>query len=110
MVNMNVTDNIMISTLKRHIKGLFVKDSNLRKISKEYKEKLDIRTPSIFQRVNNLSGGNQQKVVIAKWLVKDSDILIFDEPTRGIDVGAKGEIRSEEHTSELQSRGHLVCR
>src|SRR5690625_5480544 len=50
MVNMNVTDNIMISTLIRHIKGVFVKASNLRKISKEYKEKLDIRTPSIFQR------------------------------------------------------------
>jgi len=106
MVNMNVTDNIMISTLKSHIKGLFVKDSNLRKISKEYKEKLDIRTPSIFQRVNNLSGGNQQKVVIAKWLVKDSDILIFDEPTRGIDVGAKGEIY--ELLNQLASEGKSI--
>ncbi len=92
MVNMNVNDNIMISSLKSYLRGPFVKDSNFRKISEEYKEKLDIRTPSIFQRVNNLSGGNQQKVVIAKWLVRDSDILIFDEPTRGIDVGAKGEI------------------
>jgi len=50
---------------------------------------LDIRTPSLEQTVNNLSGGNQQKVVVAKWLYRDSRILIFDEPTRGIDVGAK---------------------
>jgi ribose transport system ATP-binding protein len=54
--------------------------------------RLRIKTPSISQTVKNLSGGNQQKVVIAKWLVKDCDILIFDEPTRGIDVGAKEEI------------------
>lgn len=92
MVNMNVNENIMISLLKNYITGLFIRDSESKKISEEYKNKLDIRTPSIFQRVNNLSGGNQQKVVIAKWLVRDSDILIFDEPTRGIDVGAKGEI------------------
>ena len=54
--------------------------------------RLRIKTPSIGQLVQNLSGGNQQKVVIAKWLVRDCDILIFDEPTRGIDVGAKAEI------------------
>jgi ribose transport system ATP-binding protein len=54
--------------------------------------KLRIRTPSIGQLVQNLSGGNQQKAVVAKWLVRDCDILIFDEPTRGIDVGAKDEI------------------
>jgi ribose transport system ATP-binding protein len=58
----------------------------------ELVDELRIRTPSVDQTVKNLSGGNQQKVVIAKWLVKDCDILIFDEPTRGIDVGAKEEI------------------
>ena len=57
--------------------------------TRTYVEQLDIRTPSLEQMVNNLSGGNQQKVVIAKWLYRDSRILIFDEPTRGIDVGAK---------------------
>ena len=57
-----------------------------------YVEALAIKTPGIGQRVKNLSGGNQQKVVIAKWLTADTDILIFDEPTRGIDVGAKSEI------------------
>jgi ribose transport system ATP-binding protein len=56
---------------------------------RKYVEELDIRTPSLLQVVNNLSGGNQQKVVVAKWLFRDSKILIFDEPTRGIDVGAK---------------------
>ena len=53
---------------------------------------LSTKTPSVEQYVVNLSGGNQQKVVIAKWLIRDSEILIFDEPTRGIDVGAKSEI------------------
>lgn len=60
--------------------------------AKRFVENLRIKTPSIYQKVKNLSGGNQQKVIIGKWLVQDSDILIFDEPTRGIDVGAKSEI------------------
>jgi len=60
--------------------------------AQHYIERLGIRTPSDQQEVRLLSGGNQQKVVIAKWLLKDCDVLIFDEPTRGIDVGAKAEI------------------
>jgi ribose transport system ATP-binding protein len=64
----------------------------MREKSTELVGSLRIRTPSVDQTVKNLSGGNQQKVVIAKWLVKDCDVLIFDEPTRGIDVGAKEEI------------------
>ena len=55
-------------------------------------EKLKTKTPSMKQQLKNLSGGNQQKVIIARWLLKNSDIFIFDEPTRGIDVGAKSEI------------------
>jgi ribose transport system ATP-binding protein len=61
-------------------------------VATEYVEKLKVKTPSLDQFVRNLSGGNQQKVVIAKWLIKNSSVLIFDEPTRGIDVGAKSEI------------------
>jgi ribose transport system ATP-binding protein len=61
-------------------------------VAEQYVDTLSIKTPSIEQTVKNLSGGNQQKVVIGKWLTADSDILIFDEPTRGIDVGAKSEI------------------
>jgi len=63
-----------------------------RQVALDYVASLAIKTPSVGQRVKNLSGGNQQKVVIAKWLTADTEILIFDEPTRGIDVGAKSEI------------------
>ena len=63
-----------------------------RENAQRYREEISIKTPSIEQLVKNLSGGNQQKVILAKWLAADSDLLIFDEPTRGIDVGAKQEI------------------
>ncbi len=68
--------------------------------------KLRIRTPSVAQLVQNLSGGNQQKTVVAKWLVRDCDILIFDEPTRGIDVGAKDEIYAL--LDELAAEGKAI--
>ena len=61
-------------------------------VAVEYKEKLRTKTPSVEQNVGNLSGGNQQKVLLAKWMFTDPDVLILDEPTRGIDVGAKYEI------------------
>ena len=64
----------------------------MRTSSAEYNQKLRTKTPSMEQLLKNLSGGNQQKVIIARWLMKNSDIFIFDEPTRGIDVGAKSEI------------------
>ena len=63
-----------------------------RDFTTEYVRSLNIKTPGIHQKVKNLSGGNQQKVVLGKWMGTDPDILIFDEPTRGIDVGAKQEI------------------
>ena len=62
------------------------------RILQKHKDDLRIKTPSFGQKVGNLSGGNQQKVVLSKWLASDAEILIFDEPTRGIDVGAKQEI------------------
>ena len=62
------------------------------RIAEEYREKLGTKTPTVQQNVGNLSGGNQQKVLLAKWMFADPDILILDEPTRGIDVGAKYEI------------------
>ncbi len=71
-----------------------------------YVAKLRIRTPSVAQLVQNLSGGNQQKTVVAKWLVRDCDILIFDEPTRGIDVGAKDEIYAL--LDELAAEGKAI--
>ena len=63
-----------------------------KRIALEYVKKLSIKTPSIDTQIKSLSGGNQQKVVLAKWLVANSDILLLDEPTRGIDVNAKSEI------------------
>lgn len=92
MLERDVKENIMLSSLAANAPGGFIKDSALRRTAEEYSRKLRIKTPSIHQLARNLSGGNQQKIVIAKWLVKDCDILIFDEPTRGIDVGAKEEI------------------
>ena len=69
-----------------------VRDKAEQKIGEKYIKDLNIRTPGLSQRVKFLSGGNQQKVVVAKWLMAEGNVLIFDEPTRGIDVGAKAEI------------------
>jgi len=93
LLDQRVGFNISISSLGRYLgfAGL-MKDKAIRSTANEYVDLLRIKTPSIDQQVQNLSGGNQQKVVIAKWLVKNCDVLIFDEPTLGIDVGAKEEI------------------
>ncbi len=74
------------------MKGPFIDKRQERTATQAYVDSLATKTPSVDQLVVNLSGGNQQKVVIAKWLIRNCDILIFDEPTRGIDVGAKNEI------------------
>ncbi|MDZ4095055.1 MAG: multiple monosaccharide ABC transporter ATP-binding protein [Paracoccaceae bacterium] len=79
-----------------------------RKVAEDYKAQLNTRTPTVFQRVVNLSGGNQQKVVLAKWLFTDPDVLILDEPTRGIDVGAKFEIYSIINQLAEQGRGVVL--
>jgi ribose transport system ATP-binding protein len=92
VVQKTVAENSTMATLEKYIKGLFIDKKAEREITQKYVESLATKTPSVDQLVVNLSGGNQQKVVIAKWLVRDCDILIFDEPTRGIDVGAKNEI------------------
>ncbi|WP_353037115.1 sugar ABC transporter ATP-binding protein [Roseibium sp. SCP15] len=90
---MNVRDNIALASMDRFTSwGGVLDDEAMRKTALDYIRKLGIRTPSDTQEVRLLSGGNQQKAVIAKWLLRDCDILIFDEPTRGIDVGAKSEI------------------
>ena len=91
-VNLSVRDNLAMATYDRFQRGLFINASSVRKVTEDYIQKLNIRTPSLEQLLRNLSGGNQQKVVVAKWLIRNCEILIFDEPTRGIDVGAKSEI------------------
>src|SRR5450759_893537 len=92
-LGMDVETNTVLASLSRFASRLgWVRTGATRKQAQEQVKALAIKTPGIAQRVKNLSGGNQQKVVIAKWLTADTDILIFDEPTRGIDVGAKSEI------------------
>ncbi|MCX7029516.1 MAG: sugar ABC transporter ATP-binding protein [Spirochaetes bacterium] len=91
-VNLSVRDNLAMATYDRFQRSLFIQAKKVRQVAEDYVRKLNIRTPSLDQLLLNLSGGNQQKVVIAKWLIRRCEILIFDEPTRGIDVGAKSEI------------------
>jgi ribose transport system ATP-binding protein len=93
LLDQMVSSNIALSSLSERFSTLgFLQRRPIQQRAEEMVETLAIKTPSVQQVTKNLSGGNQQKVVIAKWLVKDCDILIFDEPTRGIDVGAKEEI------------------
>lgn len=92
VVQKTVAENSTMACLENFMSGLFINKKAEKKIAQDYVESLATKTPSVDQLVVNLSGGNQQKVVIAKWLINDCDILIFDEPTRGIDVGAKNEI------------------
>ncbi len=87
-----IRENITLPALKRYLSNWLVNKSKEKVVSNELCEKLNIKTSSIETLVKNLSGGNQQKVVLAKWLQLDPKLLIFDEPTRGIDVGAKAEI------------------
>jgi ribose transport system ATP-binding protein len=88
----NLTDNVIITNLKKVSKNLFVNNKLSQLQVNRYVQELSIKTPSTRQAVMNLSGGNQQKVVLAKWLFSDVEIFLMDEPTRGIDVGAKYEI------------------
>ena len=92
VLGMTVRENTTLANLRALVRFLFVNRGKERKVTSEFVRELQIKTPSVEQTAQNLSGGNQQKVVLAKWLFTESKILIFDEPTRGIDVGAKVEI------------------
>ncbi len=92
VVQKSIAENSTMACLEDYMNGPFIDKKNEKEITQKYVEELKTKTPGVDQLVVNLSGGNQQKVVIAKWLIKNCDILIFDEPTRGIDVGAKSEI------------------
>lgn len=93
LLERDVNTNVLLASLRDYTDRLgFVHAAKGKQTSRDYVDALRIKTPSISAITKNLSGGNQQKVVIAKWLARDCDILIFDEPTRGIDVGAKEEI------------------
>ena len=92
ILDKTITENSTMATMEEYQKGVFIDKKKERQVTESYVKKLKTKTPTVDAAVGNLSGGNQQKVVIAKWLVRDCEVLIFDEPTRGIDVGAKSEI------------------
>jgi ABC-type sugar transport system ATPase subunit len=105
-LEMGVGWNISFPIIRKLSKYGVVNTKAETKIAQKYRERINIKTPSLEQRVINLSGGNQQKVVLAKALAAESDVLIFDEPTRGIDVGAKQEIY--QLMTELANNGNAI--
>jgi len=94
VLKLPVLDNVVLPTLDEHAKAGWVDRRATRDTAQSYVDKLNIRTPHLRQKAMFLSGGNQQKVVLAKWLASQPKILIMDEPTRGIDVGAKAEVHA----------------
>ena len=106
IVDMTIANNTVMTNLDKYVHSFLINDSEIVTASDKFVKSLRTKTPSSKQLVRNLSGGNQQKVVIAKWLEQDSDILIFDEPTRGIDVGAKSEIYTL--MNELVAQGKSI--
>ena len=91
-LNASVRENMFIANIKRYLVGPFVRFGKIEKDCTTMRDLMRIKTPSLMEIVKNLSGGNQQKVLISRWLLTEPDLLILDEPTRGIDVGAKSEI------------------
>ncbi len=108
LLGLKVRENISFPIMKRLTKRLFLNRKQEAVICEKLRGLLEIKTPSINQQVRFLSGGNQQKVVLAKWLATNSEILLFDEPTRGIDVGAKQEIYQLMHSLSAQGKSIIM--
>ncbi|MDF1824005.1 MAG: sugar ABC transporter ATP-binding protein [Verrucomicrobiales bacterium] len=106
LLERSIKENTTISVLERISRFFTVDKREEQNIAEHYREAIRIKTPSLDQKIKNLSGGNQQKVIIAKWLATNPDFVIFDEPTRGIDVGAKSEIYAL--VNELVESGKAV--
>lgn len=103
---LSVKDNMTMVCLDMFKKGLFLNDGEINKVCDSEVDKFRIKTPSINKVIKELSGGNQQKVLISRWLLNDPEIIILDEPTRGIDVGAKSEIHKI--MSKLAQEGKTI--
>lgn len=104
---LSIKDNVGVSIYNKYLKAGFILDHPaMNKIVDDSIKQLSIKTPSMKEHIENLSGGNQQKVIVARWLANDPDILIMDEPTRGIDVGAKHEIY--EIMNDLAAQGKAI--
>jgi putative multiple sugar transport system ATP-binding protein len=104
----SIKENTTLAKLKKIAKGNVINEHEEIAVAEEYRKKLNTKTPSILQLAGNLSGGNQQKVVLSKWLFSDPKILILDEPTRGIDVGAKHEIYTIINTLAAQGMACIL--
>ena len=104
---LSISDNVAISSLNKYLSfGVMINDKKVEDLVNENVAKLSIKTPSNKTQIQSLSGGNQQKVIISRWLANDPDVLILDEPTRGIDVGAKYEIYTI--MAELAAQGKSI--
>ncbi len=101
--NMSVRDNIVVSTLKRMTRRGLLDPKKCGQVARDFVQRFNIKTPSLSQRIKNLSGGNQQKTILARWLAANPRLIILDEPTRGIDVGAKREV--EKLIEEIVANG-----
>ncbi len=102
----SIYDNKTIASLSDHTHLLLIDDNKLKEEASKYKDELSISYHSLDDKIDRLSGGNQQKCIIARWLLKDSNIFIFDEPTKGIDIGAKSEIYLK--IKELAKKGKSI--
>ncbi|WP_010141843.1 multiple monosaccharide ABC transporter ATP-binding protein [Oceanicola sp. S124] len=103
-----IQKNVTLANLPGVSKSGVISQGEETRVSEEYRQAMNIRTPSVFQKVMNLSGGNQQKVVLSKWLFSGPEVLILDEPTRGIDVGAKFEIYNIINDLSEQGKGVVM--
>ena len=104
----DIKRNISIASLGKLEKFGLVNDNEEYKIANEYRASMNIKSPNVLIKTGKLSGGNQQKVVLSKWIYSDPDVLILDEPTRGIDVGAKYEIYTIINRLAAEGKGILV--
>lgn len=104
---LNIRENTVISSLKRHKRaGIYLSESSMKKDTQEYIDKMRTKTPTQETKIRSLSGGNQQKVILSRWLLTEPEVLLLDEPTRGIDVGAKYEIY--QLILDLANKGKIV--
>ncbi len=106
MLGKSVTENTVLASLDDYIRFGWINDAAAKAAAEEKNKQLRTKTPSMDQLLKNLSGGNQQKVIVARWLLKDCDVFIFDEPTRGIDIGAKSEMY--DLMAELAAQGKSI--
>ncbi len=104
----SIQRNVTLANLANVSTSGVINEAEETKVAEQYRKAMNIRTPSVFQKIMNLSGGNQQKVVLSKWLFTDPEVLILDEPTRGIDVGAKFEIYGIINELAAQGKGVVI--